>query len=159
MRSSRKLAVLLVPLFALVLGVDLGASAWASLKEISLDDLEAASDGVIVGTVLINRADFNQARSAIITTSTVAVTQLVVGSVGGASVVRVQAKGGEAGGMQASAKADARLEVGQEVVLFLRAVGSEYEVVSGNGGQFDVVGGIVEKTGQTLAAFVTEIQS
>lgn len=91
----------------------------------SFEQVVAFSDLIIVGEVIHQYTDGDQGQNTAFTISSVAVTQVLKGSVGSIPVIRVRTEGGEVpdpgGGspILQSGQVDGGLQVGETVVLFL----------------------------------------
>jgi hypothetical protein len=87
------------------------------MVKLSVSELAARADTVVVGTVVDLTSAWNAERTAIHTDVTVAVDEVVKGAAGRRVAFRI--RGGEVGGIGMSTSVDPTFRVSERVVVFL----------------------------------------
>jgi hypothetical protein len=143
------LAVRLVAAAGLVGAGALPGAAGAATVRLSLGELTAEADTIVLGTVIGRVSAWNAQRTAIHTDVTVAVEQAVKGVP--APHVTFRIAGGEVGGVGMRTSTDPVFADGERVVVFIRTAGAPAVVVGRGQGKLTVKGGMVPVDGQMMA--------
>jgi hypothetical protein len=125
-----------------------GAAGAASVR-LSLGELTAEADTVVLGTVTSRVSAWNAQRTAIHTDVTVAVEQVAKGAPGPTVTFRIA--GGEVGGVGMRTSNGPVFADGERVVVFVRAAGATAAVVGESQGKLAVRGGQVPVDGRMMA--------
>ncbi|HUB10020.1 MAG TPA: hypothetical protein VMB50_23655 [Myxococcales bacterium] len=126
------------------------APAAASIaRALSLDDLAARAEVVVLGRVTAQAPRWTPDHRRIVTRVTVRVEELWKGSAG--ATITVLRPGGELDGLGQVVLGEARFAVGELVVLFLVKRGDFYRVVGMSQGAFRVEGGTATQDLRELA--------
>ncbi|MEZ4473757.1 MAG: hypothetical protein R3F60_23795 [bacterium] len=102
---------------ALALVFTAGAASATIVQSLSLDDMSRKADVIVHGTVVEQATAWNDTRSRIYTVTTVEVKERLKGK--GETRIRIRQLGGTVDGITQSIVGNARLSVGEEVVVFL----------------------------------------
>ncbi len=147
MRRYRWVAVMMMVAF-LAVALFPGPGQTAMVK-VSVGELAASADTIVLGTVTGQASGWNAAHTAIHTDVTVAVEAAVKGAPG--SQVTLRIAGGEVGDVGMRTSTDPVFQNGERVVLFLGTVGASAQVVGMRQGKFTVRDGRVRVDGKTMA--------
>ena len=141
MRLANGLAGLLAAVFL----VGFAGVAGASVPPMTISEMTDASDTIVHGEVLSLVPHWDEAGGMIYTTVTVAPIGYMKGEPGGGEI-EFEMPGGVVGDIGLAVCDVPEFEVGEEVILFLRA--EYFQVVGWRQGKLDVVDGIV--SGQNM---------
>jgi hypothetical protein len=139
-----RLARIGVALVGLVVGlVALGTRARPAnatvAQRMSLDDLLARSDLIVVGRAVRSASHYDDARSMILTNVDVLVERPVYGEISAGEHVTVELLGGTLDGLGSSVTGEATLSTGEEALLFLWNDGAYERVVGMAQGKLPIV--------------------
>jgi hypothetical protein len=134
-------------------------AAPAAMVKLSVGDLAARADTVVVGTVVDLTSAWNAEHTAIHTDVTVAVDEVVKGATGRRLTFRI--RGGEVGGVGMSTSVDPTFRVGERVVVFLDTSTTPATLTGLRQGKASVRDGLVRRDGKThtLGEFVDSVRA
>ena len=131
----------------------------AAMIEQTLDELCDSSTAIVEGKVLTKEASWDSERTFIFTTVMLEVDESFKGPFGPADTVRLLIPGGEIDGVGLKVEHAAQVDVGEEVIIFLKPVGdSLYGVTAWEQGKYTVVGGNVKERGISVKEFTDSIK-
>lgn len=114
-------------------------SQWASgsvIRAYSLDELADEADVVVTGLVVASNSFWNEDKSVIYTHYTISVNRSFKEDLGSTIVVRVM--GGVVDGRELLVSGNARLQEGEQVLLFLRNHGEYSTIIGMSQGKFSL---------------------
>lgn len=130
---------LLVAAFIMMMSAQLQA---AVVVPLSLEELTASSDAVVEARVLSCTSRLDQVSGRITTENLVTISRVLKGSLVSSSVVKVLTLGGETSELGQLVPGEAQLRPDEEVLLFLRAAGSDWTVNGMAQGKFSPTPGV-----------------
>jgi hypothetical protein len=128
-------------IFVLIL-VCSGSSQATTVRRLTLDDLVAKADSIVVGRVIDARTFWTEDHKLILTSHTVEIQQCLKGGSGDAVVVTTI--GGRIGGSALRVAGMPTLEIGESAVFFLEHSGSYTTIVGLKQGKFPIADGQVQ---------------
>jgi hypothetical protein len=133
--------------------------AHAAMVKLTVPELAARADTVVVGTVVDLRSAWNAEQTAIHSDVTVAVDEVVKGTAGRRVTFRI--RGGEVGGIGMSTSVDPTFGVGERVVVFLDTTTTPATLTGLRQGKASVRDGLVRRDGKThtVQEFVDSVRS
>ncbi len=152
MKFRRTLGISL--LMAIVLLLVMHGTALALVEQLTIDELTAKADSIVVGEV-IDMACYEESRGDIYTLVTLSVEQSVKGK--SAEEVVLKVPGGEVDGLTLSVSDTPSFRQGERVVVFLEEETSKFKVSGWHQGKFTVVNNRVVERDQSLTDFIAEI--
>jgi len=140
-------------LIVLVPGDSLGL-----LRHVELPEMVSRAGTIVYGTVLSNECREDD-RGAIFTYTTIAVAEALTDGVAESQIV-IRNMGGRVGERGLRVSDVPAFEPGEEVILFLEEepIVEETCLVGWEQGKYSAQAGIVERTGQTVEEFKTEVR-
>ena len=134
-------------------------TADAAMIEQTLDELCDSSTAIVEGKVVAKEASWDSERTFIFTTATLTVNETFKGAFGPADTIHLLIPGGEIDGVGLKVEHAAEVEVGEEVIIFLKPVGdSLYGVTAWEQGRYTVADGTVKEKGISVKEFTDSIK-
>lgn len=152
MKLWRTLGISLAVALALLL-VGQG-SAFALVEELTLDELTAEADSIIVGEVT-DITSYQEGEGNIYTLVTLSVEHTIKGESEGE--VAIKLPGGEVDGIGLWVADAPIFQLGERTIVFLEEVDSAFEVCGWHQGKFTVQDDRIVETNQSLTSFMADI--
>lgn len=146
------LGISLATASALVIAV--GGSASALVEQLTLDELTAKADSILVGEVT-DIACYQEGKGNIYTLVIVSVEQAVKGEPGREVVIRLP--GGEVNGFRLWVEDTPNFQLGERTVVFLEEAGDASKVCGWYQGKFTVKDDLIVERNQSLTSFIADI--
>jgi hypothetical protein len=156
MAKPRKM-LFLFTLFALIVLL-VPVDSQGLLRKVELPEMVSRAGTIVHGTVLSNECREDD-RGAIFTYTTIAVAEALTGSVAEDQIV-IRNMGGKVGDRGLRVSDIPVFEPGEEVILFIEKepLVEETCLVGWEQGKYSARGGIVDRTGQTVEEFKSEVR-
>ncbi len=152
MRLWRTLGISVAVALALLLAVQ--GTASALVEQLTLDELAAEADSILVGEVT-DIVSYEEGKGNIYTLVTISVEQLIKGESMGEVVVRLL--GGEVDGLGLWVEDVPNFQLGERTVVFLEEAENAFEVYGWYQGKFTVRDNRVIERNQSLTNFMADI--
>ncbi len=129
-------------------------NAFALVEQLSLDELTAKADAILVGEVT-DIASYQEGEGNIYTLVTLSVEQTIKGESGGKVVIKLP--GGEVDGLGLWVSDTPSFQLGEKAVVFLEEVDNAFGVSGWYQGKFTVQDNRVVERDQSLTNFIADI--
>ena len=153
--STAVICVVLVVACGTPASTNLSQSAGGLIEELTLDELAARSDAILVGEVT-DIASYQEGEGNIYTLVTLSVEQAIKGESEGEEVIRVP--GGELGGQTLWVEDAPSFEPGERAVVFLEEIEGAFGVCGWHQGKFTIDNNNMVSGNITLTEFIDQIR-
>ena len=153
--STAVICVVLVVACGTPASTNLSQSAGGLIEELTLDELAARADSILVGEV-VDITSYQEGEGNIYTLVTLSVEQAIKGESEGEEVIRVP--GGELGGQTLWVEDAPSFEPGERAVVFLEEIEGAFGVCGWHQGKFTIDNNNMVSGNITLTEFIDQIR-